>query len=181
MKKGLILGSLGGFIIATILYLWMTKLVIDTSTPQYCASCHAMKIFYNTWENSLHGVSQKGAMKAKCVDCHLPHNNFLIYLITKFKHGVHDYIAHLKGKGNSPDYWLEKWKYSESTKYVYESGCKKCHKRLISSGIPLKAFTAHREYSLGLTHETCVSCHKNVGHGDLIATMKEKMEKLAKK
>ena len=51
-------------------------LTIESKAPSYlstdskaCANCHVMLSAYNTWEQSSHREN------AKCVDCHIPHNN----------------------------------------------------------------------------------------------------------
>ena len=54
---------------------------------------------------------------------------------------------------------------------AYESGCRECHENIVAPGIPIKAFTAHRQYQLGYTRENCISCHQTVGHGDVVTAM----------
>ncbi len=178
MDKGkIIFGILVGVVITTILSLMTASKVISTGKAEFCKSCNEMDIFYETWEQGIHGPAQKGTIKAECTDCHLPHGNLLAYLASKVGFGVNDYLAHLRGKG-SPEHWLEHWKHKVPYRHqAYESGCRECHKTLVAPGIPLKAFQAHRAYELGLTRENCISCHQMVGHGDILTAMRAEAHK----
>ncbi|WP_022853623.1 cytochrome c3 family protein [Thermodesulfatator atlanticus] len=181
-KSGIILGLIVGIVVAGVFSLITASKIVATNKPAFCASCHPMKIFHETWQASVHGPAVKGAAKAKCADCHLPHDGFMNYLITKAKAGLNDYIANMQGKGQEPQYWLDRWAKQGSLNHVYESSCRNCHKELVAPGIPIKAFLAHRQYELGMTKETCITCHKTVGHGNLMLVMQKKMakQKLAK-
>ncbi len=171
-KANLILGVFIGVVLALILSLVTASKVISTGKAEFCSSCHEMKVFYETWAEGVHGPAKMGVVKAQCADCHLPHDNLLSYLVSKFKFGLNDYLGHLRGKG-TPKYWLVHWEHKKPYQHqAYESGCRECHQELVAPGIPLKAFTAHRQYELGLTRETCISCHQSVGHGDVITAMR---------
>ncbi len=171
MKAGIILGLIVGVIITVVFALITASKVVSTGRAEFCGSCHEMKVFVETWEAGIHGPAKKGIVKAQCADCHLPHGNVLSYLVNKFKFGLNDYIGHLKGKGK-PEHWLEHWKHKVPYKHqAYESGCRECHENIVAPGIPIKAFTAHRQYQLGYTRENCISCHQTVGHGDVVTAM----------
>ena len=58
--------------------------------------------------------------------------------------------------------------------YTMEASCRTCHVDLVAPKIPLKAYLAHRDYTIGQTTETCVSCHSDVGHGNLKHTLTER-------
>ncbi len=181
-KGGIVLGLIVGVVITLVFSLITASKVVSTGKAEFCSSCHEMKVFYETWEAGIHGPAQKGVVKAECADCHLPHDNMINYLISKFKFGLNDYLAHLRGKGK-PEHWIEHWKHKVPYKHqAYESGCRECHKNLVAKGIPIKAFKAHREYELGHTRENCITCHQTVGHGDVITAMQEELarQKLAK-
>ncbi len=60
--------------------------------------------------------------------------------------------------------------------YTYESSCKHCHPELVAPGISTKGYAAHRDYQNGETSKTCVSCHSDVGHGNLAHTLKNRLE-----
>jgi cytochrome c nitrite reductase small subunit len=137
-------------------------MVEETGDDEFCGACHEMDIFCETWREGSHGTAELGIEVAKCVDCHLPHTGTVPYLIAKGRTGMHDTIAHIRGY--EPD-WVENLEHREA--YVYESGCRECHKELIAPGISLKAYNAHRDVITGETTKTCIACHSEVGHGDL--------------
>ncbi len=171
-KKKVFAALIVVFAAALLLSLATASLVKSTSTLAFCTSCHEMQIFYDTWERSAHGKAIKGATKAKCVDCHLPHNGIITYLYDKARFGIHDYRVHISGKVVD---WEAKWeKRAPGVHAAYESGCRKCHKDLVAPGIPIKAFKAHRTYELGETGKNCISCHDYAGHGDLLQALRER-------
>ncbi len=160
-----------GFVIAIIFSLISAAQVKSTSTVEFCNSCHEMNPFYETWAMGPHGLDNKGAIKARCVDCHLPHDSLVNYLVTKTKAGLHDMQAHWRGKKTE---WLKLWK--NRGPYVheaYESGCKECHKNIIAPGIPTKAISAHKAYLSGQTERDCIDCHYLAGHGDLVQVFRD--------
>ncbi len=156
-----------GFLSAIILCFFIAVKVRSTSTVEFCNSCHEMGRFEKTWRMGKHGSDAKGVIRARCVDCHLPHDSLANYLKVKTRAGIHDIIAHWTGKKTD---WLTIWK--NRGPYVhaaYESGCKECHKGLVAPGIPVKAYTAHKTYLVEQTTRTCLDCHHEVGHGDLVS------------
>ena len=176
---GFIVGVILGVVVAVIFSIITASKIIATGKADFCRSCHEMEIFYETWEQGLHGPGQKGIIKAQCADCHLPHDNILSYLGSKFKFGLNDFWGHIRGKGK-PEHWLAHWKHKLPYRHqAYESGCRECHEKIIAPGIPLKAIKAHKEYELGLTRENCITCHQTVGHGDILSVMRAEARKQA--
>lgn len=177
MKKTL-LTFVVGFVVAVFFMLFSTAQIVSTNKVSFCASCHEMKVFHETWKMAAHGTIHKGAARAKCVDCHLPHGGFMKYVITKIAYGINDYFAHITGKKATVQHWIAHWQRKKPYVHkAYESGCKSCHKQIIGNGVPLKAITAHKAYLIGETEKTCISCHHMVGHGDVLAVLLEKSEK----
>jgi len=160
-KKAIILSGLAGFVIAGAAALISAQIVEDTSTPQFCASCHEMKPMYETWLTGPHGPlgNKDRAIRATCVDCHLPHDSVVSYLLAKASSGTKDFMGHLFGGSdiNSPKYWLEKL--NESDRYVYVESCRRCHQILPNN-------RAHEEIKSGKISGNCLRCHWYVGHGE---------------
>lgn len=140
-----------------------------TSTAEYCATCHEMEYFHQMWEQGPHGMQGDGVVKATCTDCHLPHGSTWNYLVAKARSGMRDMWAHALGR--EPDWEARLDKYEE---FTYQSGCDKCHKKIVAGDIPLKAYTAHRDYRTGETDKTCIECHRDAGHGDLKTKLKSR-------
>ncbi len=163
-KRLLLAGVLIGAFIASIGSLIAADQIERTNTPEFCASCHEMEVFYQTWEAGAHGSANKGAVHATCTDCHLPpaHDGMVSYLWAKGTSGTKDIVNHYLGR--APD-WVANLEHRDV--FTYESGCLNCHVELVAPGIPLKAYLAHRDYLTGETESTCISCHAEVGHGNL--------------
>ncbi len=172
----IITGFVLGAIITAVAAFISASQIIRTNHVSFCKSCHEMRFFHNTWVTGPHGTHNRGTIRAKCTDCHLPHEGLMKYLITKAKAGMSDFYAHMTKKKASLKEWIAELENTKRPRKVYESGCRECHKELIGSGVPLKAILAHRAYLLRETDKTCVSCHKTAGHGDLIAQLKEKIK-----
>ena len=93
----------------------------------------------------------------------------MAYFWAKGTSGTKDIYYHLLG--HEPD-WVANLERHEA--YTYESGCRQCHVELVAPGVPLKAITAHRDYEVGQTTETCIGCHAETGHGDLRAVLEKR-------
>ena len=104
---------------------YFSILAIDkTSQPTFCAKCHTMKPMAKSFTISMHGGNNNlGFKAAHCTDCHLPHNTTFNFLLAKGISGTKDFLSELglMGKANF------KKSYFEYEKYVYDSGCLKCH------------------------------------------------------
>ena len=168
-KKALLTGGIIGFIVAGIGAIISAQMIESTAEPSFCGSCHEMKPMFEAWERGPHGPlgNKRGAVRAGCADCHLPHNNVVSYLINKSKFGTNDLIVHFFAGGHDGDvkYWVEKRK--EREHYVFVSNCERCHEKLPDN-------IMHEKLKAGEISEDCLTCHWYVGHGfDLEARIKE--------
>lgn len=159
----LIIGVLAVIGVCTVL---LFATVETTGTHEFCASCHEMKFFEETWMDSSHGTAAKGIAVAECVDCHLPHGT-VFYLATKAKSGLNDTVAHVFKR--KYDWFAIR---ERRNQYTYESGCKRCHENLLPPGMIKKAYEEHQDYLDGKTDKSCVDCHIEIGHGNLVWKLK---------
>src|ERR1043166_2940426 len=53
-----------GIIVVCVLAILFASVEV-TSQPRFCASCHIMKPYYQSWQHSAHS-------KFACVECHIP-------------------------------------------------------------------------------------------------------------
>lgn len=136
-------------IAAAVLSLGYFAIVTDAaayggSAPETCANCHAMDAQYENW---YHGAHEKWA---KCVDCHLPHENFAAYYAEKGRQGFKDTYAFIRGDIPAAI------RAEEKTKTIVQENCVRCHESavedmLTAGGQPLDRY--------------CWDCHRNVAHG----------------
>lgn len=143
----------------------------ETADAEFCGSCHSMTPFVATHAEDVHGGNNAGGVVANCADCHLPHHSPDAYLRAKVRTGIHDVVV----QGTTwldPVDWLAKRE--ERERFVYDSGCLRCHGALksASEGDPA-ALAAHQRYFSNDTVESCVTCHAEVGHKNLSAAIAE--------
>ena len=163
-----ILGWGAGFgIVVTVLLVLASGFMIEsTNTDTFCVSCHYMNPFRDAWLASPHGGANPRGVEAQCVDCHLPHDNYLQYLVVKGKTGASDYYNNLfidpytfDWAGNSE---------ANRQKFTFDSACQSCHADLTPPGMGRGGFLAHRAKLRGETMKTCTECHPHVGHRDML-------------
>ncbi len=142
-------------------------MVEATSSDKFCVSCHVMTPFRTAWQNSVHGGKNSKGVVAQCVDCHLPHGNFVEYLVAKAATGTHDVIANMSIDPLNKD-WAKSAEEKRS-EFTFDSSCRKCHEELTPAGLPRGGFLAHRSYLLGEANKTCTECHQHVGHKDMLS------------
>lgn len=113
------------------------------SAPETCANCHVMDAAYENWLHSAHGS------KAKCADCHLPHDNAVNYWVAKGQTGMHD--AYAFSIGQIPDAIRAK----PESKAIIQENCVRCHETSID--VVVMSPMNNDRY--------CWECHRNVAHG----------------
>ena len=174
-KKTIFFGLSIGVIISFITVLASGFMVEVTNTDSFCVTCHAMTPFRSSWKDSVHGGKNPKGLTAQCVDCHLPHGNFIEYFTAKAITGTGDVIQNLI-IDTSTFNW-EKNAEERRHKFTYDSACRRCHNNLTPQGMKRGGLLAHRAYLIGETKKKCSSCHPNVGHKDMLLTAKMFFEK----
>ncbi|MFO7584997.1 MAG: cytochrome c nitrite reductase small subunit [Anaerolineales bacterium] len=113
------------------------------SSPETCATCHVMDAVYENWFHARHGNV------AKCVDCHLPHDNIVNYWVVKGQTGMHD--VYMFSTGQIPDAIRAK----HESKEVVQGNCVRCHEKSVDAVVmgPMD------------NDRFCWECHRNVAHG----------------
>jgi cytochrome c nitrite reductase small subunit len=113
------------------------------SAPETCANCHAMDSQYENW---YHGGHSKAA---KCTDCHLPHDNIVVYYMEKGRQGAKDTYAFVTG--NIPILMRAE----EETKGIVQANCIRCHEDAVEDII-----TGEPQFD-----RYCWDCHRHTAHG----------------
>jgi len=120
----------------------LTKGALDyTSGAEFCGTiCHTMEGQYERWGHSSHRVEDG------CISCHLPHDNFINYLVRKTTDGMYDvYSFTLK---DPPD----RLQISQRGADLVVQNCQRCHENLI-----MAYNVAEGRY--------CWDCHRGLPHG----------------
>ncbi len=170
-KKSWLLGAVAG-IFATVIVVLSSGFMIDaTNKDVFCASCHIMEPFQQSWKQAVHGGNNRQGFAAQCVDCHLPHGNFLEYIVVKGLTGASDIFHNIYVDGAEVDWQENAEKYRLD--FTYESGCRHCHSVLTPPGLSAGGFIAHRSFLRGTANRTCAECHPHVGHENMVETAEQ--------
>jgi cytochrome c nitrite reductase small subunit len=119
------------------------------SASETCANCHVMDSQYENWYHAPH------QNWTKCVDCHLPHENFAVYYLEKGRQGAKDVYAFTTGHIPVPI------RASEQSKEIIQHNCIRCHEGTVDT-VVMGAQPFDRY---------CWECHRNVAHGPRGASM----------
>ncbi len=165
-KKGLWFGACIGIVFMVITVLASGFMIETTNTDAFCVTCHAMRPFRMSWQDAVHGGKNPQGFAAQCVDCHLPHGNFVEYVTAKAVTGTGDVIQNMIIDVAKFD-WMGNAK-KRRGKFTFDSSCRRCHHQLDAApGMPRGGFLAHRAYLRGDTTRKCVECHPHVGHQNM--------------
>ncbi len=163
MKKFFIFTILG-ICLGIALSLVGAEMVERTSGVEFCSQCHSMTGMVAAYKDDIHGGNNKNGLKAKCVDCHLPHDDVFTYITAKAYTGIRDVVGEFTWVKDID--WVANLERRQE--YTYTSGCQTCHDLdAIQYEIP-KAFLAHKDFKTGKV-TTCVQCHEHVGHKNIKA------------
>ncbi len=133
----------------------------ETSTNEYCASCHVHPQAIDSWKIGPH-VYNKSGVTVNCVDCHLPPSGFERFS-AKASAGIRDIYGYLFK--DSADFDWEQMSQRESAiHHVYKSGCINCHKNLFPPELSRKGEDAHLYYDQNSDEIRCINCHLETGH-----------------
>lgn len=137
---GCVLGAAGTFML-----FGPPRMIELTESPKFCALCHASQ--NGDWLHSAH----RGE---KCIDCHLPNDNFADHYLWKSIDGGKDLFFHFSGLGDGNDTEL-----TAHGKKVLQANCIRCHTGMVSrinnkrSCIDCHRTFSHRRTALILTRE----------------------------
>ena len=121
------------------------------SAPETCANCHVMDSQYENWYHAPH------EKWTQCVDCHLPHENFVAYYLEKGRQGAKDVFAFTTG--NIP----VAIRASEKSKGIIQDNCIRCHQSTVENVVmDLGGQPFDRD---------CWDCHRTIAHGARGASM----------
>lgn len=162
-----LLGALGlvalGVVVAFPLFGATYKVMTDTSTPEFCASCHEIVPAVEGWRASTHANNKKGLV-AKCIDCHLPPPEDTARFFTmKTYHGLKDVVGHLLHGSSGYDK-------AEAREDLYaeidNSTCLRCHENVTQLPYNRGAMLAHRSVINPVPgmEKKCVDCHYDLVH-----------------
>jgi formylglycine-generating enzyme required for sulfatase activity len=154
---------LSGVIITALIIFLGNKVVVKTSTDEYCASCHVHPHSTQSWKRSTHYDNPRG-IQVRCVDCHLPPHGEG-YLVEKSKTGLRDLWSNTF-KDSASFNWEEKSQIGYAKGHAFEISCIHCHQNNYPLGLTKEGREAHLYYEQQAGELHCINCHITVGHYD---------------
>jgi len=139
LKRKLIsVGILGAICLSLIGIFLFPLMMEETSKPEFCGSCHVMDDEYQSW-------FQSGShARILCVDCHLPHDNFVNYLTWKGLDGTKDVILFYSGMVSTH---IDATSHARKT---IQANCLRCHGDMVMR--------------LSASEQPCWHCHRSKFH-----------------
>ncbi len=133
----------------------------ESSTNEFCESCHVHPKATQSWKISAHVYNESG-VTVNCVDCHLPPSGMEKFT-AKATTGIRDLYGYLFK--DSTDFNWEKMSQREfADKHVYQEGCLNCHKNLFPPKLSKKGQDAHLYFDQNKVEIRCINCHLETGH-----------------
>jgi nitrate/TMAO reductase-like tetraheme cytochrome c subunit len=157
-----------GAAVALILLVSAKKMIVYTSTDEFCMVCHVHPHAEQTWRLSTHYNNNSGTV-VHCVDCHMPPEGEG-YVWAKAKHGLKDLYGYLF-KDSASFNWEEKSLVEYANTIVYENSCLRCHQNLFPVNLSVNGGNAHLLYTTSTDPVSCLNCHITVGHYDKDAVL----------
>ena len=126
-------------LIILIFFFWgPPKFYQESSTSEYCNSCHVLNYQYEAWfMTGLH-------RSIKCVDCHITNSSPVSHFIWKGIDGLKDLLSfHL-------NIFSEPLEITSHGKEVIQENCLRCHDGMVSV--------------MNVKDRYCWDCHRRVNH-----------------
>ena len=166
LKKSLAVLSL--LAVGAVAVLGTQYVMKETSTTEFCVSCHSMTYPKEEWEGSIHFSNRKG-IRAECADCHIPQDNAFHYLKAKVV-AIKD-VWHTLVTDKLPDQEAFEKHRLAMAQYVWEdmkandsATCKSCHS-FDAMVLSEQKEAAQKMHKLAQeTNQTCIDCHKGLVH-----------------
>ena len=152
-----------GLIVGILLMFAGIRAVHNTSSNDYCISCHIHPAADASWKRSVHYQTESG-FRTGCVDCHLPPQGDG-YLWAKTTTGLRD-LWSMWTKDSASFNWEDRGRLEVAREHVYESSCIKCHENLFPGKLSKAGEDAHLYYNRADSTADlhCFNCHLNAGH-----------------
>lgn len=135
---GVLIGAVIG--IGSYTFVYAKGYSYFTNNPAACANCHAMDLYYASWQKGPHHAA------AVCNDCHTPHNLAGKYAV-KASNGFRHSFYFTSGR------YPEALAITPMNRGVTEGACRHCHQEIVG------AIESH-----GGGRIECIRCHAEVGH-----------------
>jgi cytochrome c-type protein NapC len=155
-----IVGGIGGLLFWGS-FNWAMELA---NTETFCISCHEMREnVYKELQSTVH-FSNRSGVRAKCADCHVPHEWF--YKIRRKIEASNELFHHMLGTVNTPEkFEAHRRALAERVwagmKATDSRECRNCHSEVAMN--PHKQSEA-AQVMRDMAGLTCIDCHRGIAH-----------------
>lgn len=168
---GIPIGGFALFAVGALVWIGFDTTLHATNTLGFCTSCHEMsENILPEYQQSPHYRNQAG-VRAICSDCHVPHA-FFPKMRAKMAATVNELPKWLMGTLNSKEKFSaarlemaeDVWANMRATD---SRECRNCHS-IEAMDLSLQDSSAAKKHvreRMLARNETCIDCHKGIGHG----------------
>ncbi|MBI1932313.1 MAG: SUMF1/EgtB/PvdO family nonheme iron enzyme [Ignavibacteriales bacterium] len=148
-------------LLGMIIYYALNYAYEESSTNEFCESCHVHPQATQSWKIGPHVFNESG-VTVNCVDCHLPPSG-IDKFYAKATTGMRDLYGYIF-KDSSDFNWDKMSQREFAEKHVYQEGCLNCHKNLFPPELNKKGQDAHLYFDQHKEEVLCINCHLETGH-----------------
>ncbi|MDG6882331.1 Cytochrome c-type protein TorC [Phocoenobacter uteri] len=165
-KLGLGVLLVTGAIAGIIAWIVFNTVLEETSTEEFCVSCHSMEQPLEELKEKAH-FSNKFGVAATCADCHLPHKKIDKYL--RKIEALKEIFAEMTGKydeeGSFEKHRLEMAEREWARMSANGSqACKNCHRYDRMKFDEMKPAAREAMKAAAAKDQSCIDCHKGISH-----------------
>jgi len=145
MSKPPVVIAIVALTVALGVFAWATNATAYLGhNPSTCNNCHVMDAAYENWYHAAH------QRFADCNECHLPHQNIVVYYLYKGYSGMKDVLSFASGS------YPVAIRAEPLTRQIVQKNCIRCHEGTVNN-ILAGAQPFDRQ---------CWDCHRTVMHGE---------------
>ena len=143
-KKHTLFALACGFAVGAVAFAGGAAFMHISGSPEFCGNCHSMTHEAETFKLSSHS-------EQNCAECHLPHQNAVVYMVEKGRSGMVDMYHEV-----ARDY-PARIKLSDDAKEMVNANCLRCHENTMKD---VKISVEPKD-----TGADCLKCHSRIAHG----------------
>ncbi len=170
-KKAVVITFIIGGIAGIVAALGAEEMDRQTTTDEFCTSCHAMQTYIadaETYKASAHQTTASG-VRAGCADCHIP-KGLVSATYTHVVNGVSDLWGQTRFDYEDPKVWkAEKARLAHAVRDWFRGNdsvtCRGCHEE--ASIKPQRKRGQRQHEEARETGMTCIDCHYNLVHDEI--------------
>ena len=166
MKKFIIF-AVAAFAVSFLVIKSGEEILHETSTTEFCVSCHSMEIPAEEFESTAH-FSNSFGVRVECKDCHINEYDMIDYVKAKLG-GAKDIWYELTGEIDTPEKYEEhRLEMAQAVWATMEANnsatCKHCHSYDSMNWDEMSVSAKTAMMPAAKKDQGCIDCHKGIAH-----------------